>query len=219
MGHDAHFQAYYRSDKDLTPQPSLGELAATVPPPAEPSRFGNMLSINTGPPISINLNSDPGDDDGLESPRTVNSTSSSGVTYSFPVPPQPSVMAQTAPTLPPRPVVSRQSSDQISTEMVNPPPMPPRPTEQPAQIGNKETLVTSPTAVMDSEIAAAVPAWAAEGLGSSERTIRTPTGSLGPEGVKEDYVGGVARPATPLPPGAAPPNLDEEPERIVEPRG
>ena len=190
-----------------------------MPPPAEPSRFGNTLSINTRPPISIDLNSEPGDGDGMGSPRTVNSTSSSGVTYSFPVPPQPSFPTQTAPPLPPRPGVSRQTSDQTSTEVANPPPMPPRPTEQPAQDVNKDSVVTSPTAIVDSEIAAAVPVWAAEGLGSSERTIRTPTGSLGPEGVKEDYVGGLTRPTTPLPPGAAPPNLDEEPERIVEPRG
>ena len=57
----------------------------------------------------------------------------------------------------------------------------------------------------------AVPAWAGEGLGASEPPSAdgSPTDPTGSGGAKED-----GRINTPLPPGAAPPVLSSEPERI-----
>ncbi|KAK8843370.1 hypothetical protein IAR55_007027 [Kwoniella newhampshirensis] len=61
-----------------------------------------------------------------------------------------------------------------------------------------------------------LPAWAAEGLGNSALShtpvSRVDVNRSGSEEAIE--VEKIARPSTPLPPGAAPPNLDAEPERI-----
>lgn len=83
----------------------------------------------------------------------------------------------------------------------------------------RDAVVSSPTALEVVPDAPTVPAWAAEGLGSSEKAVQSPqegnTSGLGVS-LEERMTGGSS---TPLPPGAAPPNLDEEPERIVTPRG
>lgn len=188
--------AYYRSVKDLTPNPTGGVFGIVAPPQ---HAMGNKLTVDTGMPISVDLASEA-------SPRS--ESSGSGITYSFPVPPNlalsPAFQAQPLN----RPTTSRQSSDVTA----------------PGRVDLEANEGEQPTALEEVPDAPEVPAWAAEGLGSSEKPVQSP-GLLSPEdltrvGGEFDGEGGTAkRPVTPLPPGAAPPNLEQEPERIVTPRG
>lgn len=67
--------------------------------------------------------------------------------------------------------------------------------------------LSSPTAMRGKEF----PAWATEGLGNTSLAKTTRGGS--PERERKDSV---TRPYTPLPPGAAPPDLTAEPERVAD---
>jgi len=251
-------QAYYVPSESEADQDVFGIQSATVPPPSGGATGGvQPLSINTGPPLVIDLNSTVGGNSTMGSPKTYNSgSSSSGVTYSFPVPPGQHTQGQSSsdqshaaatapasgipPTLPPRPLPSRQTSD---THF--PPPVTSTTTaayllspssrsaslssDQDRERGRDEGRVSSPTALEVTLDAPTTPAWAAEGLGSSEKTrllpVNSSIGSLKEQVGAGSMLGSVVpnvgerRVESPLPPGAAPAMTDEEPERIVESRG
>lgn len=137
------------------------------------------------------------------------------------------------PTLPPRPVISTAGVEKSETEQVSPTTSSssggtysyPVVSLGVSPVGGPPTSgatvpppsaakgATGPSGVVEPIIAEgiAVPAWAGEGLGASEPPSAegSPTDATGSGGVKEDE-----RINTPLPPGAAPPVLSSEPERI-----
>lgn len=188
--------AYYTP----TPESDTKDLTSSFPPP--PTHFDATLA----PPIPDQgpLPTDHSDIEG--SPRTIASASSgSGITYRYPIhPTQPPSMAQSQ-------IAAIPESATI------PPPLPPRhDTSPPVPVLAPVTVVSASRgdSLEASPHADPAPAWASEGLGDSEKLL-TKASSL----TTSDEQGHSSRSETPLPPGAAPPNLVDEPERIVQPRG
>lgn len=200
----------------------------TAPPPLPPRRPTDPSSDEThGRQPNVD-EVDLGSERSQSPTKTFESASSvSGITYTFPSGARAQVALSAAPgQLHPAESASASASKSAGVagpadEVVAPvAPVAPvastsagevlEPTQQPTQTSTQE----SPA---EQEIP--IPAWADEGLGNS--IISTPVVSTTTSPTSLTSGGGSRgsgeRPRTPLPPGAAPPMMDAEPERIKSP--